>query len=125
MSEKIFEFRRLSAKDILPMAKIINLIGIEQFKSALEVSDVISENDDQLAAVGMGVVFDILSIIMTGYEKCEKELFTFLASISNLKVKEIQDMDLATFAEMLQEFLQKEELGDFIKVVSRLLPSMQ
>lgn len=122
MSEKAYEFRRLSAKDILPMTKIIKLIGIEQFKDAFTVSGLTDNDDAQMAAAGMGILFNVLSIIMNGYEKCEKEIFAFLASISGLKPKDIQDMDLSVFAEMLEEFLGKEELGDFFKAVSKFLP---
>lgn len=133
MSEikKPYEFRQLKSIDILPMIKIINLVGIDQFKNCFDdfgkIADAFdgAETDDesQLISVGVGVLLNITGVILSGYERCEKELFQFLSSVSNLKFKDMQELDLSVFAEFINDFLQKEELGDFIKVVSKFLPS--
>ena len=70
---------------------------------------------------GMTIAFEMANTIVQNIPHCEKEIFELLASVSGLKVNEIKAFGLATFTEMVIDFVKKEEFKDFFKVVSKLL----
>lgn len=121
-----YEFRTLCSKDIFPMCKIISAIGIKEFRSCFESDEVKrvaaqgGKNPDY-SAVGIGIFIDIAGVIIGNIPKCENEIFVFLASISNLSRKQIEEMEIASFAQMIIDVIQKPEFKDFIGVVSKLL----
>ena len=119
-----YELRTLGAKDIFPLSKIVSCIGVKEFRSCFE-SDAVKRvaakggDDPDFSAVGLGVFLDIAGIILGNLPKCEKEIFDFLASISNLNSEEIREMDMGSFAQMVMDVVRKPEFKDFIGVVSR------
>lgn len=117
-----YKLRTLCSKDIFPLSKIVTCIGLKEFRTCFE-SDAIKkaaqaggENLDY-SAVGIGVFFDMAGIILGNLPKCEKEIYDFLASISDLSRKELEEMDMGTFAQMVIDVIQKPEFRDFIGVV--------
>ncbi len=129
--EKPYNFRKLNATDIAPMCKVLSKIGIKKFATCLQSESVVSiisqkdENEDSdntkiNKAVGIQVMIEIADIILANIPYCEKDIFTLLSNVSGLTVDEIREFDLATFAEMVFDFVKKEEFKDFIKVVSKL-----
>lgn len=123
------KFRQLSATDIFPMAAIISKIGIKEFKTAFEnpeISQIISggkdkSKDDLIAVVGMSIVLDFGGIVLANLGKCQNEIFAFLASVTETDEKTLRELSLADFAELVIEFFKKDELRDFLKVVSKFL----
>lgn len=113
-----FALRKLAAKDIAPMASIINKIGWKQFKDAFQSVD--PKDAGNITAMGIAVAFDIVGIVLANYEKCQTDVFSFLSSLSGLKVKQIESLSPAEFAEMVIAVVQKEEFKDFFTVVSKL-----
>ena len=118
METTTFELRKLEAKDIAPMASIINKMGWKEFKTAFQSESVKDRGD--LNKIGMAVAFDVVGIILANYEKCQADVFNFLASLSGLKTKQIESLSPAEFAEMIISVVQKEEFKDFFSVVSKL-----
>lgn len=121
-----YEFRTLTAADIPAMCKIITAIGIKEFRACFESEEVArivksgGENPDY-STIGVGIFIDLASVVLGNLPKCQNEIFAFLASISNLSREEIEKMELASFAQMVIDVIQKPELEDFIGVVSKLL----
>jgi hypothetical protein len=128
VDEKPYHFRKLEAPDIFPMFKIINKIGVNEFSACLEkdsIKDLVAAKggdvkEDAASIVGISVALEIANIILGNLPKCEEEIFQMLASVSGLSVKEIKAFDIATFAEMVIDFIKKDDFKDFFKVVSRL-----
>lgn len=118
METTTFELRKLEAKDIAPMASIINKIGWKEFKESLKPVELKEHGD--ITELGMTVAFDIMGTILCNYEKCQSDVFNFLASLSGLKVKQIESLSPAEFAEMVIAVIKKEEFKDFFTVVSTL-----
>ena len=148
---KPYTFRKLGAKDIVPMTRIIKNIGLKEFrtflegdgidkimmmfksKSADEASDevtapsadeasdeVTAPNDEKsIEAIGLSLALEVADIVFTNLEKCENDIFAFLASVAEMDVDDVRKLDLATFAEMVIDFFKKDEFKDFFKVVSR------
>lgn len=119
-----FALRKLEAKDIAPMASIISKIGWHQIRAAFQQSDMNDMVDEEgkidLNALGMAVGFDMVGIILANYEKCQSDVFSFLSSLSGMKVKQIESLPPADFAAMVIAVVQKEEFKDFFTVVSTL-----
>ena len=126
-----YEFRTLGAEDIFPMFNIINKIGITEIKTFIEgggMKDVLSaftagddnKDENSVTKLGISVFFELASIILRNLPKCENDVFQLLSSTSNLSVEQVRKLDLATFTEMIIDFVKKEEFKDFIKVVSKL-----
>lgn len=118
METTTFELRKLEAKDIAPMASIINRIGWKQFKAVFQSDD--GKDMTDLTALGMTVAFDIVGIVLANYEWVQQDVFRFLSSLSGLEVKQIESLSPAEFAEMVIAVVQKEEFKDFFTVVSKL-----
>ena len=124
-TEKTYKLRKLEAKDIAPMASILSKIGIKEIKDCFNPEDIKSLTDgktteEAVGAVGIAVMFDIAGVILGNYEKCQNDIFKFLASLSGMDIKQIESLPLDTFTEMVIDVVRKEEFADFIKVVSKL-----
>lgn len=118
METTTFELRKLEAKDIAPMASIINKIGWKEFKATFQSTE--GKDMTDLNALGMAVAFDIVGIVLANYEKCQADVFSFLSSLSGMKTKQIESLSPAEFAEMVIAVVQKDEFKDFFMVVSKL-----
>jgi len=116
-TEKKYELRPLVASDMGAICKIITLIGIKQFKDCFKVEDLKGGN---VEAVGFNIVFDIVGIILSNFERAEEEIQTFLASVSGKKAAEIKKMPFADYGEMIMDVVTKEDFKDFFKRVMKL-----
>lgn len=120
-----YEFRKLVATDIPAMCKIITAIGMKEFRACFENEDIAriarSAEEKDYSAIGIGVFIDVANVAISNFPKCQTEIIAFLASISNLTKEEIEQMELASFAQMIIDVIQKPDFKDFIGVVSRLL----
>ena len=119
-------FRALCSTDIAPMCAIIGKIGINNFTKCFNSDDLLDLFDKNKGVknltnlAGMTIAFEMANTIVQNIPHCEKEIFELLASVSGLKVNEIKAFGLATFTEMVIDFVKKEEFKDFLKVVSKL-----
>ena len=123
MSEKAYEFRTLCSKDIFPMTKLINKIGVKNFRDAFQsdaIQKALSGGEKNLEAIGINVAFELAGIVLEALPKCEDDIYDMLASVSNMKRKDLEKMEMGTFFEMIVDFIQKPEFKDFMKVVSKL-----
>lgn len=124
-----YTFRKLTAKDIFPMCSLISKFGVSEFKKAFDpemISQLVDEKgevsmDKVTSIVGINITFDIVGIVMENLPKCETQVFSFLASVSDKTQKEIENMSPADFASMVIDFVKKEEFKDFFTAVSKLL----
>lgn len=130
VQEKPYKFEKFTSKHIFLMFNVLSKIGFKDFKQAFESDEIkekikeASKNEkigsDFIRKVGIDVSFNIFDIILNNLDKCEKDLYKLLASISNLSEDEIMELSGADFTNMIIDFVQKEDFEDFIKVVSRL-----
>lgn len=133
---KPYTFRTLSSVDVFPMFRIISKIGINEFTACFE-SDTLKQvikmftektgdddkqttNDDILTMAGISVTLEIANVVLGNLPKCENDIYHLLSQTSNLSVDDIKGLPMATFAEMVIDFIKKDEFSDFIKVVSKL-----
>ena len=123
------ELRRLQATDLFGMVKILNRIGLKNFKDVID-TDKIKEmrksiNDDNaeqvVSDIGMNVVMSVLSVILENLPSVETDLYNFIGSIANMKAKDVAKMDIGDFMDLLISIAQKEEFKDFFKRASKLI----
>lgn len=137
--QKPYTLRTLSAKDIFPACQIIKKIGISEFKDVLSkdeiramvrsanaangggTSDDAELKDDAVASIGFSVFMSLANVIISNIGACEDDIYTFLSSLSGMDKKQIADLQIDIFAEMIIDIFRKPEFENFIKVVSRLL----
>lgn len=128
-AEKVYTFRKLEATDVFPMFKILGKIGIDEFaecygkESVQKMLGMVANGNNAenvLQTMGIAVTLEIANVVLGNLPKCEQEIFQMLSSVSNLEVDEVKKLDFATFAEMVIDFIKKDEFKDFIKVVSVL-----
>ena len=123
------ELRRLQATDLFSMVKILNGIGLKNFKDVID-TDKIKEmrksiNDDNaeqvVSDIGMNVVMSVLSVILENLPSVETDLYNFIGSIANMKAKDVAKMDIGDFMDLLISIAQKEEFKDFFNRASKLI----
>lgn len=135
MEETTFELRELQSKDIFPMFKIMGKIGFKDLKEKMtpentkEIMKLFTANqeegqeinqDEMISYVGFNVVTEIAESIIGNLPSCEQDIYTLLGNLSGMKPKDVANLPMVTFAEMIIAVIQKEEFKDFFKVVSRL-----
>lgn len=120
--------RKLTARDVFPMVKIINEIGFGEFKAVLNRPDVsaamVEAADGDASAiqkVGMAVVFDMVGVVIANLEKAEGDIFAFVASVAGMGAEEVGDLPLDEFMGLIVEIVRAPEFKDFFKAAARLL----
>lgn len=129
-----YTFRKLNSTDMFLMFRIISKIGINEFAECLEkdsVKQMIGKfsggkttADNAATIVGISVMLEIANVILGNLPKCESEIYQMLVNTSNLSIDEIKALDMSTFAEMVIDFIKKDEFKDFIKVVLKSFKPM-
>lgn len=117
-----FELRTLKSDDLFPMFSILSKIGFQDLKDLLTPEKLKDFNQDSenTTMLGMSVVMELVSVIMQNLPSCKDEIYKFLSGLSGMSIKEISNLDIATFTEMIIAVVQKTEFKDFFKVVSKL-----
>ena len=118
------EFRKLAAKDLALMAKIITKIGFKEFRSCIDTDGVISRlghGENAVESIGLSVCADIAGIILSNYPAREKEILTFVSNLSGLTVEEVAELPVDQFGEAVVGIIRKPEFRDFFRAVSGLL----
>ena len=120
-----YTLRSLQSKDVFPMFKIISKIGIKEFKDCFASADVqklISGKGKEadVKAVGAAVMLEMASVVISHVAECEQDIYLFLSNLSGMSKKELEELDMVTFFEMIVDVFKKEEFKDFIGVVSKL-----
>lgn len=120
---KKIELRKLEAKDIAPVVSILSKIGLKEIKECFNPADLqelAKSGEEAATAVGLTVFTDLAGVIFGNYERCQDDIFRFLASLSGKSKEEIASLPMDSFAEMVIEVIKKEEFKDFFKVVAKL-----
>lgn len=131
-----FELRELKSCDIFPMFKIMGKIGFKDLKERLTVDKVKemmnlvkqdekqdgqeNTSEDLQTILGFNVIFEVLDIILSNLPSCENEIYAFVSSLSGMTQKQVKDLPMVTFTEIIIAIIKKDEFKDFFKVVSGL-----
>ena len=124
-----YEMRNLQASDIFSVIKILNGIGLNNVKEAINFEEInkirkgmTEENADVISSqVGLNVVMSLVTVIIENLPKVENDLYNFIGSVIDVKAKDVAKMDMGEFMDVLITIIQKEEFKDFFKRASKLI----
>lgn len=127
-----YTFRRLNSKDTFLMFRILSKIGLQELlesfdeKTIKQITALSGAGADKETAsnmFGLSIVLNVANAIINNIPKCEDEIFQMLSNTSNLSIEQVQELDFVVFAQMIIDFIKKEEFKDFFMVVSGLFKS--
>lgn len=128
---KPYTLRRLMAKDIAPMATIIKRIGLKEIRNCFDGAETrkliagaknkgnIEKRD--LTEIGISVAFDMADIVIGNLPACQDNVNALLADMSGMGKKDIEELPLGTYTEMIIDVLRQDGFKDFMKAVRKLL----
>lgn len=112
--------RKLITSDIFVAARLIKKLDIkEKLKNIYQGSkNVDSENEEEVEAVGIEVMYSIFEECTT--QQMETSIYEFLSKPFEISVKEIEEMELEKFFEMVAVLAMENNLLGFFKQVAKL-----
>ena len=124
-----YTMRNLQATDIFSVVKILNGIGLNNVKEAINIEEInkirqgmTEDNASAITSqVGVNVVMSIATVIIENLPKVENDLYNFIGSVIDMKAKDVAKMDMGDFMDVLIAIIQKEEFKDFFKRASKLI----
>lgn len=123
-----YSIRPLRAKDVGPMVRIVSKIGLREFKDVISVDAITTmvekaggDEEKAVNIVGFGAVLDAAGIVCENFDKAEADIFKFLASVSGLTVKEVEELPIADLFELVYAVFKAPDFGDFFTRVKALL----
>lgn len=137
---KPYTLKPLTGDHIVPMVSIVRKIGLKELKGCISeetIKQIVSlftggakgaekegkSEEETYAAIGVSILptaLDVAEVLFANIEKAEADIFNFLASVSDLSVKEIRKLPILDVFEMIIDVVKKEEFKDFFTVVSKL-----
>ena len=132
---KAYEFRTLTSKDLFLIIKLVKKIGLDELAKVFEMKNIKSiidmsvdteekeVSDENIFTVGLNIMLDIAQIIVERLDCCENEIYDLLSATSNLDKKQVQELDLDVFIEMIIEFVQLEDFHKLFTKVASLFKS--
>lgn len=118
----MIELRKLKADDIFPVLNIINKIGLKEIKDSIDgdkLAKMMKQDNTDFTSIGASVIVDMVQVVVKNLPACKTDIYNLFASLTGKTAKQIGEMEVVPFTEMLINFFKKEEFADFIKVVSK------
>ena len=124
--EKKYTLRALKASDFFLVTRILSKIGVKEFKRCFESEEIkaavqnMMKNEGReadVASIGMAVVFDIASVVLENIGHCEADIYKLLACLADMTEKDIKNLPMVDFAEMVIDVVKHEDFRDFFTAV--------
>lgn len=131
-----YQIRKLNTADIMPMVSVINKLDFKKVMNALDVSkleakekaiangvtaEMVNTDDNVALSFALDAILPVVGIILEDLPKCEKPLFSFLASMCGMDEKEFRELPPAAVPDVLFEVVHQEGFMDFFRAASRFL----
>lgn len=120
------EIRKLKSTDLFSICQIVKKIGVDEVKDCFtkpEIMNLLKEDGGKgqnAEKIGLAITFDIVSLVIGNLPKAQDEIYRFLADLTGLEKKEVEDLPMDQFAELVIEVVQRDEFRDFSQVASKL-----
>jgi len=117
-------FRQLNSEDLFPLTTIIVKLGLGEFKNIFSDPSALSvfEKDGKgNTAKAVSLSLDIVGVVLTNLPKAEKEIYSFMASVSGQSEEQLRKMRASEFIEAIADFVHSEDTKDFGKALGKLL----
>lgn len=121
MDEKLYELRKLRATDLFKISKFLKFLGMEKILALLNLPDISNALNGIMA--GTNTLTDVGKLLLTSIDlvldilcsEAETEIYKFLSEMSNLSVKEVQDLPLDSFIQLVIDFATQPTFLGFLK----------
>lgn len=144
-NEKPYKLRKLSSKDISPMLKILKKVDLRKLKdlfNEIDLTDLVQKNkvesteeneevqenevtdvniSEVYMKIGGTIIFEAIPTVLDTLDNCIADINKLLASVANMSLEELENMDLDIYFNLIYDFINKEEFAGFMKVVSKFL----
>ena len=121
-----YELRKPKATDIFVVSKIIKGIGLKNIADCFNSDEIkVIRNSvsgekvssETLNQAGITIVLSIGDLVLEKMEFVQNDLIKFISNLTGLKVKEVEDLPITDFAEIVMAIIKEPDFVDFIKVV--------
>lgn len=123
-----YTLRKPKATDLFVVSKIIKGIGLKNIADCFNSDEIkVIRNSvsgekvssETLNQAGITIVLSIGELILDRLDDVKDDVIKFMSCLSGLKIKEVEDLPITEFAEMLMAIIKEPDFVDFIKVVLR------
>lgn len=121
-----YTLRKPKATDLFVVSKIIKGIGLKNIVDCFNSDEIkVIRNSvsgekvssETLNQAGITIVLSIGELILNRLDNVKNDVIKFMSCLSGLKIKEVEDLPITEFAEMLMAIIKEPDFVDFIKVV--------
>lgn len=121
-----YTLRKPKATDLFVVSKIIKGIGLKNIADCFNSDEIkVIRNSvsgekvssETLNQAGITIVLSIGELILDRLDDVKDDVIKFMSCLSGLKIKEVEDLPITEFAEMLMTIIKEPDFVDFIKVV--------
>ena len=121
-----YTLRKPKATDIFVVSKIIKGVGLKNVPKCFNSDEInlIKKSmsgeklsDETRSQVRITIMVSIGDLILDKLDDVKDDVIKLMSLLSGLKTKEIEDLSLVDFAEMLMAIIKNPDFVDFIKVV--------
>lgn len=129
--EKAYTLRKMNGNDLFLMMRIINKIGITEVKqmlSSAEIKKLVGRfmkdgklDDNAVYSIGIQAMLELACLVTSHIPDCQNEIYDLLSSLSGMSAKEIGELDMPVFVEMIMDVFKKPEFTDFFQRLVELL----
>lgn len=135
----MIEIRKPKSTDLFVVSKILSKIGLKNIINCLNAKELmelrakmIKENevtdkkgkvtqtdftDSQRIEYGTAMVANIGDLILNNLEDVKDDLNRYISNLTGLSIKEIEDLSIVPYGEILMQIIKEPDFVDFIKVV--------
>ena len=121
-----YTLRKPKATDLFVVSKIIKGIGLKNIADCFNSDEIkVIRNSvsgekvssETLNQAGITIMLSIGELILDRLDDVKDDVIKFMSCLSGLKIKEVEDLPITEFAEMLMAIIKEPDFVDFIKVV--------
>lgn len=125
-----YSIRKPKASDLFVVSKIIKGVGLKNIADCFNSDELklfsekakkenggIDFTDEQTMKAGAIVMMNVGELILDKMDVVKDDLIKFMSNLTEMSVKEIEDLSLSDFAEILFKIIKEPDFADFIKVV--------
>lgn len=122
-----YTLRNPKASDLFLMGRIISKIGVKNIIDKLYNNDNVKEliansngddaNNEMTQQVGVIVIGDVVDLLLDKLDLIQNDLYDFIGALSNLKSKEVANMEIDEFLDIIVQIIKLPKFKDFMKVV--------
>lgn len=111
--------RKAKLKDLITNAVKESGIITEIKKDNEKDTKTNSEIDNKIEEVGIEIVFTIID--NCSEEDVEKEIYKLIANISEMTEKEIRELEIPDFINLIKKFINENDIKGFFKSATQLI----